>query len=182
MSIARANAFAVLWLPVAGALVLLPFVLVWGQPALGAGIVPLLPLGILLPLLAGSIVIHELLHAAGFLVLGRLPRKMVRVGIHRRTLTPYAACQAPVPAAVYRGAALLPAVVLGVVPGIVAVIFGLGGVAGWAAVMLALAGGDVAAVWAIRRVPARTMVLDHPSRVGCTVVRAASAPYVAVNK
>jgi hypothetical protein len=35
--------------------------------------------------------------------------------------------------------------------------------------MLAVAGGDLAAVWAIRDVPQGVLVRDHPSRVGCQV-------------
>jgi len=35
--------------------------------------------------------------------------------------------------------------------------------------MLAVAGCDLAALWAIREVPRGTLVLDHPSRVGCQV-------------
>jgi hypothetical protein len=171
MSVARANALALLWLPVAVALVLGPFVLIWGLRALGTGVVRLLPLAVIVPGIAGGIVAHELLHAAGFLAFGRVPRRDVRVGVHRRTLTPYATCRAPVAAAAYRAAALLPAVGLGVVPGVVSVVTGAGWLAAWAALMLALAGGDLAAVWAIRRLPPATSVLDHPTRVGCTVVR-----------
>jgi hypothetical protein len=171
MSVARANALALLWLPVAVALILGPFMVIWDTRALGAGVVRLLPLAVLVPSLAGGIVVHELLHAAGFLAFGRVPRRNVRVGVHRWTLTPYATCRAPVTAAAYRAAALLPAVGLGVVPGVVSVATGAGWLAAWAALMLALAGGDLAAVWAIRRLPPGTPVLDHPTRVGCTVVR-----------
>jgi len=170
ISIARANALALLWLPIAAALVLAPFVVVWGRGALGPGLGHLLSLAVLLPTMAVSIVLHELLHAAGFLLFGRVPRSAVRVGVHRSTLTPYATCLMPVAAAAYRGAALLPAIALGILPAIAGVIFGFGWLAVWAALMLAVAGGDLAAVWAIRRLPADTLVLDHSTRVGCTIV------------
>jgi hypothetical protein len=170
ISVARANALALLWLPVAAALVLAPFVSVWGSGALGAGLAQLLSLAVKLPTMAASIVLHELLHGAGFLLFGRVPRGAVRLGVHRRTLTPYATCHAPVTVSAYRGAALLPAAVLGVVPGVLGLASGIGWLAAWAALMLAVAGGDLAAVWAVRRLPADTLVLDHPTRVGCTLV------------
>jgi len=127
-----------------------------------------------LPLMAAGIVVHELLHAGGFLLFGRAPRHAVRVGVHRRTLTPYASCSAPVPASAYRGAALLPAAILGVLPAVASLLLGWGWLAIWAALMLAVAGGDLAAVWAIRRVSADALVLDHPTRVGCTISRQVS--------
>jgi hypothetical protein len=94
----------------------------------------------------------------------------VRLGFNRRTLTPFASCAVPVHAAAYRGTALLPALALGVLPGAAAVATGSGLLALWSWTMLAVAGGDLAAVWAIRRVPASAMVLDHASRVGCRVL------------
>ena len=44
---------------------------------------------------------------------------------------------------------------------------------GWA--MLAVAGGDLAAVWAIRDVPGEVLVLDHPQRVGCRIMEQPAA-------
>ena len=41
--------------------------------------------------------------------------------------------------------------------------------------MLAVAGGDLAAVWAIRDVPGEVLVLDHPQRVGCRITEQPAA-------
>ena len=72
-------------------------------------------------------------------------------------------------ASAYRATALLPGLALGVLPGVAALLTGSGLLALWSWTMLAVAGGDVAAVWAIRGVPPDVLVLDHPSRVGCTI-------------
>jgi hypothetical protein len=40
----------------------------------------------------------------------------------------------------------------------------------WGAFMLLCAGGDFAALWAMRAVPGHARVLDHSERVGCRVV------------
>ena len=98
MSVLRANAIALVWLPAAVAVILVPFLLLWDTARLGAGLGRLTALPMLLPVLAASIALHELLHAAGFLAFGRVSRRDVRIGIHRRTLTPYAACSVPVSA------------------------------------------------------------------------------------
>ncbi len=169
MSVTHANLLALLWLPVAGAVVYFPFSALWGPAPLGEAFA--LPLIRSLPALAAGIGLHELCHAAGFLFAGRAPRSTVRVGLNRRTLTPFASCSTPITVGSYRIATVLPAVALGVVPAALAVLTGSGSLAVWAFVMLALAGGDVALLWTIRAVPAGALVVDHPSRVGCTVVR-----------
>lgn len=169
MSVARANLVAVAWLPLAAVVVLAPFVARWGGAALAAAIPGPGSLLAVLAVLLGSVLLHELTHAAGFLLLARAPRPAVRLGFNRRTLTPFAACSVPVRAAAYRATALLPGVVLGLLPGVAALLTGSGLLALWSWTMLAVAGGDLAAVWAIRRVPPETPVLDHPSRVGCTI-------------
>ena len=169
MSVARANLVAVAWLPVAAGLVLAPFAARWGAPALAAAIPGPGRLPAMLAVLLGSVLLHELAHAAGFLLLAGAPRSAVRLGFHRRTLTPFAACSTPVRASAYRASALLPAVALGLLPGLAAFVTGSGLLALWSWTMLAVAGGDLAAVWAIRGVPPDTLVLDHPVRVGCLV-------------
>lgn len=168
MSVGRANLLALVWLPVAGAIVYFPFAARWGPAPLGEAFA--IPLIRSLPVLVAGIVVHELIHAIGFLTAGRAPRSHVRVGLNRRTLTPYASCSAPISTTGYRIAALLPAGVLGLVPAAAAVLTGSGALAVFGFAMLALAGGDVALVWAIRGVPSGARVLDHPSRVGCSVV------------
>jgi hypothetical protein len=83
---------------------------------------------------------------------------------HPHTPSPAAA---PVTASAYRAAGLLPALVLGGLPLLAAWATGSAGLLLWAWVMLALAGGDVAAVWAMRSVPGDAMVVDDPALVGC---------------
>jgi hypothetical protein len=170
MSVVRANIIGLGWLPLAALLALGPFVLLRGGAPLSAGLPGPGALPVVIALLAASILAHESLHALGFLLFGGVPRSSVRLGFQRRTLTPFASCQAPVTAGAYRKAALLPAAVLGIVPSIIGAVTGSAALTLWGWVMLGLAGGDLAAVWAIRRVPGGSRVLDHPSRVGCQIV------------
>lgn len=167
ISFEKANVIALVFLPAA----LLPVAAhgaIWGMASLGKGFGDVFSL-LFFPALLVSIVIHELLHAAGFL-LGGAPRAALRFGIDRKTLSPFAGCTAPLKARAYRFAIVLPALVLGVLP----VAYGLATGAAWAtmwgAFMLLCAGGDFAALWAMRAVPAGARVLDHPERVGCRVV------------
>lgn len=172
MSVLRANLLALAWIPLSGALAIIPFALLHGTARLNAALPTNLPL--VVTLLLGGILAHELLHAAGFRLFGRAPRSAVRIGFQRRTLTPFASCSAPVTAGAYRAAALLPALVLGALPLVVGWVTASGALVFWGWLMLALAGGDLAAVWAIRSVPGGAAVLDHPSRVGCRLAPPAS--------
>ena len=167
MSVARANLVALVWLPVSGLLAFAPYAALWGADRLAtlASTLPALPAG--LALVAAGVLVHELLHATGFLLFGRVPRGQVRIGFQRRTLTPFANCRVPVTASAYRAAGLLPAAVLGAVPLLGAWATGSGTLLLWSWVMLALAGGDLAAIWAMRSVPSDALVLDDPVLVGC---------------
>jgi putative zincin peptidase len=170
MSVARANALALLWLPLSAALVLLPFFTLWGSGRLAEAPPRIPPALWSVALMLAAVLVHELLHAAGFLLFGRAPRGEVRLGFQPRTLTPFASCRVPVRAAAYRVAGLLPALVLGGLPVLAAWATGSGTLLLWGWLMLALAGGDVAAVWAMRNVPGDAMVVDDAARVGCRVV------------
>lgn len=170
MSVGRANLIALFWLPIAALLALGPFLLRWGAEPLAAAIPPPSRLPLVLALLLASVLLHELVHLAGFLLAGA-PRGTVHLGFNRRTLTPFACCGEPVTARGYRATALLPAIVLGLGPALAATAGGWGALGLWSWAMLAVAGGDVAAVWAIRRVPATALVQDHPARVGCRILQ-----------
>lgn len=167
MSVARANLVALAWLPVSGLVAAAPFAVLWSPDRLRAlpSTLPSLPAG--LALMAAGVLVHELLHAAGFLLFGRVPGAQVRIGFQRRTLTPFASCGAPVTASAYRAAGLLPGVVLGGLPLLAAWATGSAALLLWGWLMLALAGGDLAAVWAMRSVPGDAMVVDDPRLVGC---------------
>ncbi|HEU0051738.1 MAG TPA: metalloprotease family protein, partial [Longimicrobium sp.] len=94
----------------------------------------------------------------------------VHFGIHRKTLSPFAGCRAPLGARAYRWAVLLPGIALGFAPAVVGLAAGAGWVTIWGAFMVLTAGGDFAALWAMRSVRGHERVLDHPERVGCRVV------------
>jgi hypothetical protein len=169
ISLERANVLGAALLPAIVLLTLGPFAAVWGWAALRAGLGTVFSLW-LIPALVLVVVVHEGLHLLGFLLLARAPGRALHFGIDRETLSPYAGCREPVSARAYRLAALLPALLMGLLPFALAMAWGTGWLAVWGALMLVFAGGDLAAVWAIRGVPGRARVLDHPSRVGCLVL------------
>jgi putative zincin peptidase len=128
-----------------------------GRPAVG------------LPLLALGIVVHELVHAAVWVLAGRGDWARVHFGWHWRALAPFAHYTDPLPATGYRLGAMAPLVVLGIAPSIAGTLAGWNGVAAFGWLLTAGAAGDVAVLWLLRDVPARALVVDHPARAGCLV-------------
>jgi hypothetical protein len=74
------------------------------------------------------------------------------------------------PAGAYRVAALLPALLLGIIPYLGGLFVASAPLALFGAIFTLAAGADILVVWLIRKVDRHTKVLDHPSRVGCVVV------------
>jgi hypothetical protein len=157
-------------LPLILAVGLAPFLLLHGWAELRSGFLTAFKPWYFLPGLALTVVAHEGLHAAGFLLFGRVPRSTVHFGVDRATLSPFAGCRQPMRVRAYRAAVLLPAVVLGGGTLIPAWVQGIGWLAIFGTLQLLAAGGDLVAYHAIRRLPGDTRVLDHPERVGCQVI------------
>jgi hypothetical protein len=169
ISAVMANAIGVGVLVCACAVFVPSFLLSAGSSALVRGAVRFTRWYELVPVFAALIVMHELLHAAGFILLGRVQRSAIRFGFQWKTVTPYAHCSVPVAAGQYRMAVALPGLLLGLVPCIIAVTIGSGWLLIWGVLMSMAAGGDVAILWAIRTVDRDAPVLDHPTKAGCLV-------------
>ncbi|HET7009630.1 MAG TPA: DUF3267 domain-containing protein [Anaerolineales bacterium] len=124
---------------------------------------------ILLAAMVAGIFAHEAVHGLSWAIFGRLPISRIRFGLHRPTMTPYAHALDPMPAWSYRAGAALPAIVLGIVPYLAGVLLGHWLLALYGLLFTLAAGADLLVLWLIRKVDGRTLIRDHPSRVGCLV-------------
>ncbi|HEU0052235.1 MAG TPA: hypothetical protein VFQ39_03615, partial [Longimicrobium sp.] len=79
ISFERANVIAVAIIPLALAIAA-AHMAIWGWPSLREGAAAVFQPLFFLPALLLSIVVHEALHAVGFLVVGRAPREAVHFG------------------------------------------------------------------------------------------------------
>ncbi|MEZ4643471.1 MAG: alpha/beta fold hydrolase [Chloroflexota bacterium] len=174
----QANAVAMLLLPLSFILFGGIFWLVWrDEMTRQLSSPPSLLKALLLFVLA--ILVHELLHIFGFLVVGRAPRTAVKVGFSWKMMAPYAHCSAPLSVNAYRVAIALPGLMLGLLPGIVGIAIGSLWWTLFGVLMLIAAGGDLAVLLAVRRVPRRARVLDHPTEAGCQVLGEEDEPSIA---
>jgi hypothetical protein len=122
-----------------------------------------------IPAVVIGIVLHEGIHALGWIVFGRVPPRDISFGVDRKTLSPYAHAHSAMQAAGYRIGALLPGVLTGLLPTIIGVANTDAGLTLLGAFLLSAAVGDILVVWVIRRVPGDANVRDHPSKAGCLV-------------
>jgi hypothetical protein len=147
-----------------------PFGLIHGGRAIGLGFSWMVENPFLLAvILFGSIIIHEALHALGWALFGRISLKEMKFGILKGN--PYTHVKVPISARGYKLGGALPGFVLGVVPGLISLINGSGPLMLFAAVMLAAAAGDVIMLWLLHDLQPDTLVRDHPSAVGCLVLK-----------
>lgn len=177
ISFLKANIIALFLTFPAMAVLLVPFLSLWGVAGFTSLKLPgglltstpdfLLFIAILSAGLVMSVAVHEGLHALGFLW-GGASRKDIRFGM--KMGTPYAHCKAPLPVADYRLAGALPGVVLGLLPGLAGIITGNGWLLLYGMLLFVAAMGDAMILWMLRDAPENALVLDHPSRVGCVLI------------
>jgi hypothetical protein len=124
----------------------------------------------MLIILFAGIILHELIHGLTFLLFCKNGFKSIEFGIIWKFLAPYCHCKEPLPIIPYIIGALMPAIVLGLIPagyGLLAgrfipLVFGM--------IFSIASGGDFLIVWLLRGQPKDARVLDHESKVGCYIL------------
>lgn len=173
MSLSRANLISlVLFIPIS-ALILAPYALRWGWGKTGGDLLILYQDPLLFVLLmVGGIVAHELLHGVTWMVLGNRSWQDIKFGVNWKAFAPYAHCREPLEVNAYRWGAAMPGLVLGVIPYLVSIVTGYAWLMLFGYLLTITASGDLLILWAIRKLEAGTLVIDHPERAGCQVVNA----------
>lgn len=176
-----ANLFAVLIMIPIFVLFGLPYMLIWGSQFSSenlkkvlASISPdfvygqtLVAFGILLL----GIVVHELIHGIVWSRFAENGFKSIKFGVLWKMLTPYCHCKVPLKVGQYIFGAIMPAVVLGIVPSIVAIVIGNFGWLVFGMFFTMAAAGDFLIIKLLVKEKKDDYVLDHPSEAGCYIFR-----------
>lgn len=125
---------------------------------------------------AAGALVHELTHYLVWLPACRGGRASLRIGFDRKSLNPYCHCAEALTLARYRLGLLAPLVVTGLIPWAVSLATGCFPLAMTSALLIAGAGGDLAVLALLRHETGASYVLDHDTRVGCTVFEAPDTP------
>ena len=173
ISMAKANLYSLFFALPAAIILMGVYLLLWGKQGLVDArlmIYKNFPLSVLLLII--GVLLHELLHGLTWTWLGKKPFKAIRYGIHLKLLSPYAHCQEPLNIQVYRWGALMPGLVLGIIPAALGILSGNGAIMSFGLLFTVAAGGDAVILWILRREARDALVLDHPSKAGCCICEA----------
>lgn len=86
-------------------------------------------------------------------------------------LTPYCHCKEPLNVRQYIIGAIAPAILLGIVPSIVAIMIGNPGLLLFGMFFTIAAAGDILIINLLRKENSSDLVQDHPSEAGCYIYR-----------
>ena len=173
-----ANVFGVLILIPIGLLFGLPFYFIWkpqldikqyldSTGPLGACLGFLLIFGILIL----GIVLHELIHGIIWAKFAKEGFKSIKFGVLWEMLTPYCHCKEALTVRQYIIGAIAPAIILGIIPAIIAIMTGNLGLLIFGMLFTMAAGGDFLIINLIRKESSSDLVQDHPSEAGCFIYR-----------
>jgi len=145
------------------------FILIWDQKVFLEGFRKFRYFYTYLLLFSGFF-LHEVIHLFSYHLVGRVPMSELKIGFQLKTITPYAHCRSAMPVSAYRAAALMPGILLGIVPGIIFLILGNSYYFLLSIIFTISAGGDLLLIWMLRRIPSTNQVQDHPQKAGCIVL------------
>lgn len=163
------------------------FVLLLAIPVTAIGVLLFIwknPIALLRPTPTGSllfvivflvlIVAHELIHGLTWSVFAEHHFKDIDFGFMKEYLTPYCTCATPLAKRHYIWGALMPCIVLGIIPAVLGILLG-SGLLFWIGIVMTLsAGGDIMIVWKVMRYKKQErseeiLIYDHPTQGGSVV-------------
>lgn len=116
--------------------------------------------------------VHELIHGASWAIFSEHHWKDIELGFMKQYLTPYCTCGVPLKKGPYLFGALMPLVLLGILPIIAGILTGSLGVLFMGVIMTVSAAGDIMIVWQMLRYKSdadEIVYLDHPTQGGLVI-------------
>lgn len=180
IDIAWANVFGILILIPIIILYGIPYFLVWGNNMNFAGIKEILKdsphlVGVgsfsVFAVLITGIVIHELIHGLVWASYAKDGFKSIRFGVLWKMVTPYCHCKEPLKVREYIIGGIMPAIVLGLFPAVIAIVIGNVWLLFFGIIFTMAACGDFLVIHLLSKENWNDLVLDHPSEAGCYIFR-----------
>jgi len=115
------------------------------------------------------IVVHELIHGATWAVFAENHFKDIEFGFIKEYMTPYCTCKVPLKRNPYILGAMMPCILLGIVPMIAGIAIGTFPLLFLGIIMTDAAAGDIMIVWNILRYKStanEVVYIDHPTQGG----------------
>jgi hypothetical protein len=164
IDIVKANWFAIGLFLAAAVVFLIPYFLIWHDAPLNRLLgYRVNNLVFFIAILVG-IVVHELIH--GITWACHTGWRSISFGVMWKLLTPYCHCDRPMGIRPYILGALMPCIVLGLLPAIAGVVIGSFPLTVFGIFFIAAAAGDLWMAWLLTKEKADSMILDHPNEAG----------------
>lgn len=119
----------------------------------------------------GGIAVHELIHGITWALYAKKGFKSIKFGILWKMLTPYCHCKEPLRVKNYIIGAIMPGIIVGIAPAIIAMITGNLALLIFGIFFTMAASGDVMIINLLKNENRNDFVLDHPSEAGCYIFR-----------
>lgn len=117
----------------------------------------------------GGVFVHELIHGLTWAHYAKSGWKSISFGVMWKLLTPYCHCSEPLKVRPYIIGALMPLIILGILPWILGLCFGSIWPTVFGVIYIVAASGDILIVWKLRNEKSTSTVLDHPTEAGCII-------------
>jgi hypothetical protein len=164
MGMGKVNMIAFIMIIPIAALILLPFILIWDYDTFKIG--KDIFMDYFFFYLLGGIIVHELLHGLTWGYFASNGLKSIKFGIKWSFLTPYCHCKEPLKVKHYKIEGAMPLIVMGIIPSIIGLIIGNGGILSFGIIFTLAAGGDIIALYMLRKLDNNIYVSDHPKKMG----------------
>lgn len=113
-------------------------------------------------MLAALLVFHELIHALGAILFGKLSVKDIKFGANLKQAMLYCHMKKPMKVNAYRASILLPVIVTGIIPLIISAIFGNIFLVAVFSLMVSGGAADIIMFFSLAQIDKDTLVEDHP--------------------
>lgn len=128
------------------------------------GLVPLV-------FLALGVALHELIHGLTWSLFAKNGLKSIKYGIMKEYMTPYCHCTEPLKVKHYIIGGIMPAIILGIIPSLLAIYFGNFYLLIFGMFFTNAAIGDFLIIKLLLNENMDSEVQDHPSEAGCFIKR-----------
>jgi hypothetical protein len=115
-------------------------------------------------------VLHEIIHGLFWSFFLKNGFKSIKFGVVWKLLTPYCHSKKPMKMKHYRLGAIMPCVILGLIPATISIFVGHLGMLAFGMFFTIAAGGDLLMIWMLRNENKNELVQDHPDKIGCLIL------------
>ena len=160
-----ANIFGIIFTVIVFIAFTIPWIILWRGHEKSLG----MPRTYLFLLIIVFIVVHELIHGITWSFFAERGWKNISFGFNWKGLMPYCHCDVPLNVRQYIIGALMPLIILGIIPLIFSYILPYSSLHLLAFFNVISACGDILIVWKLRKEPLTNLVYDHPTEPGCII-------------